>query len=123
PSRRRRRSSSSPPRSHSSGTASTTGSRTEAALVAEPVARPAPLLRVSGLRIEYVSGATRRTLVADLDLEVREGETIAIVGESGSGKSLSARAIVGLLPARVEATAGEVRFEGRDLLRAGRREQ
>jgi peptide/nickel transport system ATP-binding protein len=44
------------------------------------------------------------------------------VGESGSGKSLSARAIVGLLPTGVEASAGTVVFDGRDLLRADARE-
>ncbi len=53
---------------------------------------------------------------------VEEGETVAVVGESGSGKSLSARAIVGLLPTGVEATGGAIRFRGRDLLRASRRE-
>ena len=94
----------------------------EAGLAADPLPRPDPLLAVRGLRIEYVAGATRRTLVDGVDLVVEEGETIAIVGESGSGKSLSARALLGLLPTGVEATSGEVLLRGRDLLRAGRRE-
>ncbi len=80
------------------------------------------LLEVRGLRIEYVAGRERRTLVESVDLVVEEGETVAIVGESGSGKSLTARAVIGLLPTGVEATAGEVRFRGRDMLRAGRRQ-
>ena len=75
-----------------------------------------------GLRLEVVAGSTRKTLVAGVDLRLDEGETIAIVGESGSGKSLSARAIVGLLPTGVVAAGGEIVFDGRDMLAAGPRE-
>jgi peptide/nickel transport system ATP-binding protein len=89
--------------------------------VAEPAA-DGRLLDVRGLRVEYVAGATRRTLVAGVDLHVDRGETIAVVGESGSGKSLTARAIIRLLPTGVEATAGEVAFAGRDVLRMSHRE-
>ena len=81
-----------------------------------------PLLDVRGLRLEVVAGSTRKTLVAGVDLRLDEGETIAIVGESGSGKSLSARAIVGLLPTGVVAGGGEIVFDGRDMLAAGPRE-
>jgi peptide/nickel transport system ATP-binding protein len=89
--------------------------------VAEPGA-DGRLLDVRGLRVEYVAGATRRTLVAGVDLHVDRGETIAVVGESGSGKSLTARAIIRLLPTGVEATAGEVAIAGRDVLRMSHRE-
>jgi peptide/nickel transport system ATP-binding protein len=80
------------------------------------------LLDVRGLRVEYVAGRARRTLVSGVDLGVDRGETIAIVGESGSGKSLTARAIIRLLPTGVEATGGEVAFAGRDVLRLSDRE-
>ena len=70
-----------------------------------------------------VAGHTSRTLVERVDLQLQEGETIAIVGESGSGKSLSARAVVGLLPTGVEVTAGAIRFAGRDLLTLTPRER
>jgi peptide/nickel transport system ATP-binding protein len=53
--------------------------------------------------------------VRSLDLDVAAGETIGIVGESGSGKSLTARALVGLLPAGVHAR-GRVTVRGRNLL-------
>jgi peptide/nickel transport system ATP-binding protein len=87
--------------------------------VGEPAGNGASerLLDVRGLRVEYVAGRTRRTLVSGVDLGVDRGETIAIVGESGSGKSLTARAIIRLLPTGVESTAGEVAFAGRDVLR------
>lgn len=81
-----------------------------------------PLLEVRGLQLQVVAGNVRKTLVADVDLRLAEGETIAIVGESGSGKSLSARAIVGLLPTGVVASGGQILFGGRDMLQEGPRE-
>jgi peptide/nickel transport system ATP-binding protein len=54
----------------------------------------APVLEVRGLGVTY----GERVLVRDVSLHVAAGGTTAIVGESGSGKSLTARAIVGLLP-------------------------
>lgn len=43
-------------------------------------------------------------------------EILCVVGESGSGKSMTASAIMGLLPERVQPTQGSITFEGRDLL-------
>jgi peptide/nickel transport system ATP-binding protein len=74
-----------------------------------------PLLEVKGLRIEARLGGTTRTIVRALELEVGPGETVGIVGESGSGKSLTARALIGLLPGGVHAH-GDVTFDGRNLL-------
>jgi oligopeptide/dipeptide ABC transporter ATP-binding protein len=48
------------------------------------------------------------TATADVNFEIRRGETFALVGESGSGKSTIAKMIVGLL----EPSAGEIRFDG-----------
>jgi peptide/nickel transport system ATP-binding protein len=78
------------------------------------------LLVVDGLRIESQLEGRRRTIVAGIDLTLGRGETIGIVGESGSGKSLTARAVLGLLPPGVTAS-GSVRFNGEELL--GRRER
>jgi peptide/nickel transport system ATP-binding protein len=73
------------------------------------------LLTVDGLRIESALGGARRTIVGGIGLEVAAGETIGIVGESGSGKSLTARALLGLLPPGVTAS-GSVRFDGEEVL-------
>jgi peptide/nickel transport system ATP-binding protein len=80
------------------------------------------LLAVRGLRVQYVGAATPRTLVDGIDLDLARGETIAIVGESGSGKTLTARAMIRLLPTGVEATGGEVLLGGKDVLRLGDRD-
>ncbi|MGO4588138.1 ABC transporter ATP-binding protein [Micrococcaceae bacterium Sec5.1] len=59
--------------------------------------------------------------VDGVSFNLRRGEALGIVGESGSGKSITARAVMGLMPAR-SARTGEVLFEGRDLLSLGRKE-
>ncbi len=74
------------------------------------------LLAVRGLRVAYVAGAEPRTLVDGVELDLDRGETIAIVGESGSGKTLTARAMIRLLPTGVGVTDGEVRLDGNDVL-------
>ncbi|CAO3378926.1 ABC transporter ATP-binding protein [Azospirillum argentinense] len=75
-----------------------------------------PVLAVDGLSIGF---QTRRGLlpaVRELSFSVRSGEMLAIVGESGCGKSLTALALLGLIPPPGRVTGGEVRLEGRDLL-------
>jgi peptide/nickel transport system ATP-binding protein len=58
-----------------------------------------------------------RAILRDVSLEVARGETCGLVGESGAGKSTVAKAILGILPRTVRVTAGEVKFEGADLLK------
>ena len=85
--------------------------------VGEPPVREevASLLEVRDLTIQSRIGGQVRTIVSGLDLGVASGETIGIVGESGSGKSMTARAIIRLLPPGLAAT-GEVRYGGKNLL-------
>ena len=82
-----------------------------------------PVLQVDRLGLEVRTGDGFHPLVRELSFEVQAGETLAIVGESGCGKSLTALAIMGLLPARaVRAASGRIVFDGRDLLRTPERE-
>ena len=86
---------------------------TGAAAGPAPGAMPAEnVLEVRGLNVRF--GAL--PAVQDVSFEVRRGETLALVGESGSGKSVTAQAILRLVPSppgRIER--GQVIFEGRDL--------
>jgi peptide/nickel transport system ATP-binding protein len=79
------------------------------------------LLSVRNLEIVRRRREGTDTIVSGIGFELGEGESIAIVGESGSGKSMTARAVMGLLPPTLEAR-GEVRLDGRDLLPLRQRE-
>jgi oligopeptide/dipeptide ABC transporter ATP-binding protein len=61
-------------------------------------------------------------VVRDLSLDVRRGEILGLVGESGSGKSVTALAVLGLLPAGGRIARGSVRWQGRELLGLPERE-
>jgi peptide/nickel transport system ATP-binding protein len=77
------------------------------------------LLEISNLHITLPAGAERSHAVEDLSLTLSSGETLCVVGESGSGKSLSARAVMGLLPApHVRADMGRILFNGENIIEA-----
>jgi peptide/nickel transport system ATP-binding protein len=80
-----------------------------------------PLLEVRGLRIASRLAAGERVIADGVDIDVAAGEALAVVGESGSGKSMTARAIMGLLPPGVHAS-GSVRYGGEDLLACSQRQ-
>ncbi|MER8365280.1 ABC transporter ATP-binding protein [Mesorhizobium sp. M0306] len=61
----------------------------------------APILSISGLRAVFRIAGRDIAAVADVDLTIGSGETVALVGESGSGKSVTSLSIIGLLPKRV----------------------
>jgi oligopeptide/dipeptide ABC transporter ATP-binding protein len=82
----------------------------------------APLLAVRDLRIAVRLGGRDVVAVDGVSFALSAGRTLGIVGESGSGKSLTARAIMGLLPANTRVAGGEVRFEDVDLCRLSDRE-
>lgn len=75
-----------------------------------------PVLRIEDLQIALPEGADRAFAVDDVSYELNAGEILCIVGESGSGKSMSANAMMGLLPDQVRPTAGHIFFDGQDLL-------
>lgn len=73
----------------------------------------APLLSVRDLSVRLGPVAA----VTDVSFDIHRGEFLGIVGESGSGKSVTAKAILGLLPKSAEIH-GSVRLEGEELLTA-----
>ena len=78
---------------------------------------PEPVIAICGLTIALPPGADRAHAVDGIDLQIGQGEIVCIVGESGSGKSLTAHAVMGLLPNGVRATGGSIRFGDTDLLK------
>ena len=77
-----------------------------------------PLVSVENLSIALPKGADRAFAVEDVSLAVAANEIVCLVGESGSGKSMTAHALLRLLPQQVEIAAGSVRFKGTDIAQA-----
>jgi peptide/nickel transport system ATP-binding protein len=75
-----------------------------------------PVLTVEALRVEIPVKTGLLRAVRGVDLDICAGETHGLVGESGSGKSLTALGIMGLLPARAQRSAAQLRLGGVDLL-------
>lgn len=83
----------------------------------------APLMSVKDLCVHFPvrSGVLQRVTdrvraVDGVSFDLAAGETLGLVGESGSGKTTVGRAVLRL----IEATSGSVRYDGRDVLAAGR---
>ncbi len=83
--------------------------------------RCTPLLAVRNLHVAFSTATGRSPALRGIDLDVLPGRTLGVVGESGSGKSVTALAILGLLPASAAVTAGQVLFGTEDLLRCSER--
>jgi len=73
------------------------------------------LLEIENLSTEFETDEGVVKAVDDVDLTVREGETVGIVGESGSGKSVTALSIMGLIDSPGRITDGRIEFNGEDL--------
>jgi oligopeptide/dipeptide ABC transporter ATP-binding protein len=87
------------------------GARDEAG--AEPPAPP--LLDVTDLRVCFRSRGRVVNAVQGISFAIEPGQTLAIIGESGSGKTVSAYAVMGLLP-RTAQVSGSIRFRGVQLV-------
>jgi peptide/nickel transport system ATP-binding protein len=82
----------------------------------------APLLEVDGLTVSFPGREGPRQVVRGVSFTVGR-EKVGIVGESGSGKSMTARAVLDLIPPPGTVTARRLAFGGRDLNAMGRRER
>ncbi|MEU6430719.1 ABC transporter ATP-binding protein [Microbispora sp. NPDC046973] len=78
------------------------------------------LLSVRELSVRFGREPAAERVVDDVTFDVRPGETFAIVGESGAGKSLTASAILGLLPDDAMVTSGSISLNGEEVLTAAR---
>jgi peptide/nickel transport system ATP-binding protein len=85
------------------------------------VAPPTPVrdtLRAQGLEVDIALAAGTLHAVRGVDLHVARGETLCIVGESGCGKSMTALALMGLLPPRARYTATSIRLQEQEIAHA-----
>ena len=74
------------------------------------------VLSIRGLTVELPVDAERAHAVEDVSFDVQAGEIVCLVGESGSGKSVTAQAVLGLLPpGQLRVTGGAIELEGEDL--------
>jgi peptide/nickel transport system ATP-binding protein len=78
--------------------------------------RRTPLLSVQNLSIPLPEGLDRQYAVETISYDLHAGEILCVVGESGSGKSMTANAIMGLLPSYLKPSSGRILFRGNDLL-------
>lgn len=75
------------------------------------------LLTVKNLQVRFRTYAGVVHSLRGIDFELDTGDIVGIVGESGCGKTVTASAIMGIIPFPPgEVFAGEIRFEGKDLL-------
>ncbi len=75
-----------------------------------------PVLSVRNLTVDLPKGMERKHAVQDISFELPRGEILCVIGESGSGKSVTANALMGLLPPLMHVSSGEILFQGQNLL-------
>ena len=80
------------------------------------------ILRVNHLSVSFDTYAGTVRAVRDISFDLEAGETLALVGESGCGKSVTCRSVMGLLARNARVEAGEILFQGEDLLKKSNRE-
>ena len=84
-----------------------------------PTTSTEPLLDVRGLRVEFATRRGKAMVLNGVDFTMRGGETLCVVGESGCGKSMTALALLRLIPSPPgRIAAGAVVFQNEDLLKA-----
>ncbi len=76
------------------------------------------VLEVRNLTVSLPKNADRPNAVENISFTVAPGEIVCVVGESGSGKSVTASAVMGLLPAALKPSSGQTLLQGEDTLQA-----
>lgn len=79
------------------------------------------ILDVSDLTVALPSDGDRDHAIENIKLSVAAGEIVCVVGESGSGKSVTASAVMGLLPSSLRPISGQTLLEGEDTLNCSKR--
>ena len=90
--------------------------------VTAPPPSEGSILRFDSVSVSFPSDHGRVPILDDVCFSVGAGEIVGIVGESGCGKTMTAKAILGLLPNNAEVSQGQILFQGRDLASLDERE-
>ncbi|MDI9332538.1 MAG: ABC transporter ATP-binding protein [Alphaproteobacteria bacterium] len=78
-----------------------------------------PLLKVENLQVEFNTRRGKAMVLNGVNLDIHAGETLCVVGESGCGKSMTALALLRLIPSPPgKISGGRVLFQGEDLVLA-----
>lgn len=81
------------------------------------------VLTINGLSVGFGRRDKVEQVTHDVSLQIAKGETLALVGESGSGKSVTANAVLKLLPkGSAHYLSGQIEFDGTDILKCSQRE-
>jgi ABC-type microcin C transport system duplicated ATPase subunit YejF len=86
------------------------------------IGQPGPLLDIQDLSVAYVSDGSEEVVLKDVDLSIKQGETISLIGDSGCGKTTLAQSVLKLLPGNSRILSGRIVFDSEDLLAMDRDE-
>lgn len=91
--------------------------------MSDTASNPVPPLAVElkDLRVNFIAPGKRIEAVNGVDLQLRQGEVVALIGESGSGKSVTLRTLMRLHPERGTRISGKLEVNGQDVLGMGPR--
>src|SRR5699024_5103068 len=81
----------------------------------EQTAHPGPMIDIRNLSVTGTGGVQ---ILDDVSLSLRAGETLGLLGESGSGMSMTALAILALLPRGVHVESGSITVAGTEVVGA-----
>jgi len=81
-----------------------------------------PVLELKDVYVSFHTYAGKVKALDGINLTLYKGEVVGLVGESGCGKSVTAAAVVGLLPENGKVTSGEIVFLGENLLKKSKKE-
>jgi oligopeptide/dipeptide ABC transporter ATP-binding protein len=95
---------------------------TDTARAGDDAVHTGPALAVEGLTVGVRRRKAINAAVEDVSFTVERGEIVCLVGESGCGKTMTALAVMGLLPPAAHVAAGRILLDGEDLLRLSKGE-
>ncbi len=75
-----------------------------------------PFVQIESLNVTFSGRGKPVKAVAGVDLEIRQGEVVALIGESGSGKSVTLRSLLRLHPAKHTRMTGRITVGGEDVM-------